>query len=98
MTSQDLSYVACCFPPPANLPSLTDLTQSEDHDVFLRSSHDLFNDTVARVYSDPVVEHFDGIARLRETASLMDLAQWDAQNLPLEKLSVGRLRQWDAVG
>lgn len=53
---------------------------------------------MALVYSDPVVEHFDGIAKLRETAGLMELAHWDAQNLPLEKLSFSRLRKWNTVG
>ena len=52
---------------------------------------------MALVYSDPVVEHFDGLAKLRDTESLMEFAQLDARNLPSEDLSVGRLRQWGAV-
>ena len=52
---------------------------------------------MALVYSDPVVERFDGLAKVTEMQTLMELALWDAQNVPLAKLGVEGLKRWIVV-
>lgn len=71
--------------------------QKSDHDSFLRSAHDLFNDTVALAEADPLVNRFDERALIQDGQSLMELARLDASNLPLEYLNMKRLESWRVV-